>query len=228
MNETYIVDPDGDLFLLLVYSPGKPFAPWDHNGDNSLSSLDPSSGHAEFEAKVSSKHLALASLYFNAMLTGPWFEAENCVDGSRHIKLDQEEGFDPEALRILLDIIHGKTRRTPRFVELEILAKISVLADYFQCYEPLEIFVEVWVKKLSDSLPVLLHRDLIFWILISSVFHQKAIFEFATRIAILHGAGPMRTLTLPISLKIIGMFSIFSKGSLLTRKQKQSIITNKI
>lgn len=110
MNETYIVDPDGDLFLLLVYSPGKPFAPWDHNGDNSLSSSDPSSGHAEFEAKVLSKHLALASLYFNAMLTGPWFEAENCVDGSRHIKLEQEEGFDPEALRILLDIIYGKTR----------------------------------------------------------------------------------------------------------------------
>lgn len=208
MTEPYIVDPDGDLFLLLVYYPGKAFALWNQNDDASPSSLDSSSGYAEFEAKVSSKHLALASPYFNAMLTGPWLEAESRVDGSRYVKLDQEEGFDHEALGIVLDIIHGKTRRTPRFVELEMLAKISVLVDYFQCYEPLEIFVEVWAKELSDPLPALLDRDVVFWILISSVFHQKAIFESATRIAILHGASPMWTLTLPISVKIIRKFHV--------------------
>jgi hypothetical protein len=39
----------------------------------------------------------------------------------------QHDNFDPQALQILLHIIHGKTRMIPRFIDLEMMAKVAVL-----------------------------------------------------------------------------------------------------
>tara|TARA_R110002060_G_scaffold31897_3_gene42533 strand:- start:388 stop:744 length:357 start_codon:yes stop_codon:yes gene_type:complete len=114
------------------------------------------------------------------------------------------EGFDPSALKILLDIIHGKTRRVPRSLDLEMLAKVSVLVDDLECHEEVEIFVDIWLKDLPSSPPSEYNRDLILWILISSVFHRTALFNTATRTAILHSAGPIQSLELPVRSIIVG------------------------
>lgn len=162
-------------------------------------------GYNEFEAKVSSRHLALASYYFEAMLSGPWFEAVNCADGLRHVCLKNEKGFDPDALKILLNVIHGKNRIVPRSVDFEMLAKITVMVDYFQCHEALEVYINIWIEPFTGKpLPTSLSRDLVLWILISSVFNKPIILKSATKIAILHGAGPMPTIKLPIRSSIIG------------------------
>lgn len=53
------------------------------------------------------------------------------------------EGFDSSALKLLLDIIHGKARRVLRSLDLEMLAKVSVFLDDFECYEEVEVFMHI-------------------------------------------------------------------------------------
>ncbi|KXH56878.1 hypothetical protein CSAL01_06126 [Colletotrichum salicis] len=87
---------------------------------------------------VSSKHLALASRCFSAKLSGPWIEASvKHIDGCYHMDASD---WDPEALLILMHVIHGKTRSVPRQIDLEMLAKLAVLVDYYDCHEVIELY----------------------------------------------------------------------------------------
>lgn len=221
MCELYEVDPDGDLLIILPFS-NEAFAPWNDSDDREALperdpgveiSSPPSTTHEgnllasytsplPLHLKVSSKHLILASRHFRKMLTGNWGEANTIhEDGYRHVTL---EGFDPSALKLLLDIIHGKTRKVPRSLDLEMLAKVSVLVDDFECHEEVEVFSDIWLNHLQDSLATEYNRDLILWILISSVFRKSALFKSATRTAILHSTRPIQALGLPIRGIIIG------------------------
>ncbi|KAI1084797.1 hypothetical protein F5B20DRAFT_523238 [Whalleya microplaca] len=236
--ETYDVDPDGDLLIILPVLD-HPFAPWDSEKPKDLSEVDPAVGsasssdegnatpphdteealddsfatlhcsdHAEIESegghedvpdvrfKVSSKHLALASPRYRKMAAGPWLGATIIhPDGYHHWVL---EGFDKGALKILLDIIHGKTRKVPRSVDLEMLAKIAVLVDDLECHEEVEVFSNMWIRTLKKSLPKEYNRDLILWLLVSFVFDKPPLFKSITQTAILSSDNPIRTLNLPI------------------------------
>lgn len=221
MSESYDVDPDGDLKIVLSLSTS-PFAQW--KGDQELSPDDSNAdandikdAHLaaedsllgstpcqpiELRLKVSSKHLTLASRRFKKMLGGNWLEARTVhPDGCRHVNM---EYFDPAALKILMDIIHGRTRKVPRSVELELLAKIAVLVDDLECYEEVEVFSELWLGELKHSTPDDLSRDLVLWILISIVFRQLDLFQRTTRTAIMCGTGPFESLELPIPKSVIG------------------------
>lgn len=105
-----------------------------------------------------------------------------------------------------MDIIHGKNKKVPRAIDLEMLAKISVLADYFQCDESLEVWVQLWIKELVKSFLTSFNTDLVLWILVCSIFKHQSLFQSATQTAITDGTGPIRTLMLPISESIIGVF----------------------
>lgn len=224
MCESYEVDPDGDLLIILPSTEGA-FAPWNDPEDlealpdllesdpgvgiiSSPSTTDEGNLLASYTSpsplhlKVSSKHLILASRRFKKMLTGNWEEA-NIIhqDSCRHVTL---EGFDPSALKLLLEIIYGKTRKVPRSLDLEMLAKVSVLVDDFECHEEVEVFLDIWLSHLPKSLPTEYNRDLVLWILISSIFRQSAQFKSATRTAILHNTGPIQTLGLPVRSIIVG------------------------
>lgn len=47
-----------------------------------------------------------------------------------------------EALLSLMQIVNGRTRSVPGEVNLEMLAEIAVLVDYFDCLEAVEVFPE--------------------------------------------------------------------------------------
>jgi len=156
--------------------------------------------------KVSSKHLSLASRRFKIMLRGNWEEAKTVhEDGCRHVTLDS--GFDPGALKLLLDIIHGKTSKVPRSLNLEMLAKLSVLVDDFECYEEVDVFVDIWLDSLPISPPTEYGRDLVLWILVSSVFRKSELYKSTTRTAILRSTEPIQTLGLPVRGIIVGKSS---------------------
>lgn len=226
MIKSYDVDANGDLLIILP-STIEEFAPWNDSNDElttlpdslenestvkvvgshtAIDDAGPSSGNMEppyLQFKVSSKHLSLASRRFERMLTGNWEEAKTIhEDGYRHVTLDA--GFDPDALKLLLNIIHGKTRKVPRSLDLEMLAKLSVLVDDFECFEEVEVFVDIWLDKLPYSPPTEYSRDLVLWILVSSVFHKSELFESTTCAAIWHSTEPIETLGLPIRDIIVG------------------------
>jgi hypothetical protein len=160
--------------------------------------------HAEppgVEMRVSSRHLILASPYFKRMLNCDWEESKALqLQGCLRI---EEKDWDAGALQILMDIIHGRTRKVPKVISLETLAKIAVLVDYYECLEVVEIFSSMWMENLKSTMPETYSRDVMLWICISWSFRQSDMFQKATQIAIKHSTGPVQTMSLPIPERII-------------------------
>ncbi|XDG08578.1 hypothetical protein ABKA04_008193 [Annulohypoxylon sp. FPYF3050] len=145
---------------------------------------------------VSSKHLILASKYFENLFRGPWMEgAEVHSDGCRHVSA---EDWDEEALLILMKIIHGRNKDISRTISLEMYAKIAVLVDYYKCHEAVILWSDIWKTELLLAFPAEFGRDLVLWILITSVFEDGIWFKMATKIAINHGDNDLPTMNLPI------------------------------
>jgi hypothetical protein len=229
-------DPDGDLLITLEPST-EPFAPWPtERAEKTYSKKTPEKTTGKrprepepkdcLQVVVSSKVMTLVSARFKKMLTGPWKEATTVYpDGLRHVDM---EGFDKEAFMILLHIFHSNTSKVPRTMDVDQLAKIAVLVDDLQCHEAVVLWVEIWIKHCYESDeddgsccgPYCCHvyddRDLLLWILISSVFNQPDIFRHVTRVAILHSHGPIPTLGLSVRDKKVesGWFDGMGAGSL--------------
>jgi len=156
---------------------------------------------AEFAVnlRVSSKHLILASRYFKTALNGPWTQASS-PGCSRSIYAND---WDPEAFLILMSIIHGRNQQVPRVIGLELLAKIAVLVDYYDCHEAVEVFAEIWLRELRSQLPAQVGRELVLWLCVSWVFGYAEVFTFVTTTALQQSQEPLPTLGLPIT-EIIG------------------------
>ncbi|KFY29426.1 hypothetical protein V491_00034 [Pseudogymnoascus sp. VKM F-3775] len=149
----------------------------------------------EVKFRVSSSHLSLASPVFRIMLEGPL--KEGVLDGQSPRELFTSE-WDTEALRVLLNIIHGRHRAVPKSVSLETLGKIAILVDYYQCHEVTEVFVDLWLKALEKDFPTSYGRESTIWLFVSFVFSHSAIFEKTTELAIKESQGPVETMCLPI------------------------------
>jgi hypothetical protein len=85
--------------------------------------------------RLSSRHLALASPVFKSALTGGWKESVK-TEGELQIS---SQGWDVTALSIFLNAIHCQYRQVPRALELEMLAKVAVIVDYYAAHQALEI-----------------------------------------------------------------------------------------
>ncbi|KAK1990843.1 hypothetical protein LX36DRAFT_620201 [Colletotrichum falcatum] len=217
----HAVDPQGDVVLVLR-NPNAPFAVWKdsewvsrptpsevepvlltHSPDDPSEALSALLSHntnideePEIKFLLSSRHLILASRYFNTKLNGAWKEATpDPTDRRYHLEASD---WDPDALLVLMNVIHGRTRSVPRSIDCEMLAKIAVLVDYYDCHEVVEVFASMWVDALKNQLPSECGRDLVLWLLISYVFQQDDAFAQITKTAVVKGQGPMPTTNLPI------------------------------
>ncbi|PYI24569.1 hypothetical protein BO99DRAFT_448220 [Aspergillus violaceofuscus CBS 115571] len=139
------------------------------------------------DPEVSGKHLALASSYFKNMLRRTWKETtSHLATGPMEIAA---EGWDLEALLIVLQVLHCQNSQIPRKLSLETIAKIAVVADYYQCKEALGFFSQTWLDSLDQEPPSTYCRDLLLWIWISWFF------------------GRQNSLGLPIPGAIIGLIN---------------------
>ncbi|KAK4149057.1 hypothetical protein C8A00DRAFT_19216, partial [Chaetomidium leptoderma] len=163
----------------------------------------PLSEPSEIQLRVSSRHLILASPYFKAALNGPWREAASVsADCSQDV---YAYDWDPQAFLILMHIIHARNRQVPRLVSLELLAKIAVLVDYYECYEAVEVFAELWLQglKSQSQLPAQVNRELTLWLCVSWIFGDADVFTSVTSTALQQSQGPLPTLGLPIPERIV-------------------------
>ncbi|KIL84609.1 hypothetical protein FAVG1_12136 [Fusarium avenaceum] len=135
----------------------------------------------EIRMLVSGKHLALASSYFEKMFAGPYTEGKTNHSGLRQVIAND---WDPEAFNIILTIIHGYHRDVPRSLSLEMLAKLAMIVDYYQCHESVELYGDIWLANLESQIPTVYGRDCILCIFISCVFTQPEIFQKMTRLAL--------------------------------------------
>ncbi|KAI9375118.1 hypothetical protein BJX61DRAFT_495337 [Aspergillus egyptiacus] len=104
---------------------------------------------------------------------------------------------------LLLLIIHGRTRSVPRKVTVRTLTDIAVLVDYYECYEVVGVYSDMWIDGLQGRLPTWLCQDAWSWLFISWVFHKGDIFQKITEVIQYNCSGFFDTRGLPIPPPII-------------------------
>ncbi len=69
------------------------------------------------------------------------------------------------AFIILLHIVHGKTWKVPRELDLKMLAYVARLIDQYFLHEAVELFTKLWMDALlsSGKIPRSLTDDLSSW-----------------------------------------------------------------
>jgi hypothetical protein len=160
---------------------------------------------AEVSYYVSRRHLVSASSTLDRMISGAdWKEGnldEN--DGLYHVPA---QDWDSEALLYVLQILHLCNGQVPRTIPLEMLAKIAVLIDFYDCAEALELFTESWIEYLRVTAPVPSYfcRDLMLWMCIAWVLKLPQEFVQATTVAIRRDDQELSTLGLPIMICVGG------------------------
>lgn len=97
---------------------------------------------------VSSQILQLASKYFNSLFSGPWTESQATQRGEcPHIPLKDD---DPDAMEIILSILHFRSSETYESLEPEMLAKVARHSDKYQCNLPLRPWISQWVRNVRE------------------------------------------------------------------------------
>ncbi|KAI1419124.1 hypothetical protein F5Y12DRAFT_779526 [Xylaria sp. FL1777] len=151
--------------------------------------------------QASSAHLRLGSRYFEKALDGRFHESHSSSNGLQQI---DAEGWDIEALLIVMQIVHGQNRHVPRSLDLEMLVKVAAIVDYYQFHEILEPFSEIWRLRTKDSwIADITSQNLIPLLFVSWVLGWPEEFKAVTKIAQTRSKRPLSPLGLPIPERII-------------------------
>lgn len=154
--------------------------------------------------RLSSSHLALASGYFKRMFSGDWKEKESLAYG-KPMEINAQD-WNPVALLILMNIIHGRTRVVPRKVQLPLLLDIATLVDYYKCLEAIEIVLEIWLDEpmIKSAQEKFLEPTTLTWAWAAYVFQRPILFRETTRLILLHSKNPLDPGQYPIPQLMIG------------------------
>ena len=218
------LDPKGDTILVLR-NANAPFAVWDDPKRENVASqaaasettqiaesssqdettTDPPAPQPEpphIHFRLSSRHLILASRYFEKMMEGPWSES-GTIPSFESPRIVYADDWDEQVLLILMKIVHGRSREVPRKLDLEVMAKFAVLVDYYQCLEITDIYVETWLRRLPKISGVY-DRQLILRLAVSWIIPEKNALGDIAQVIVNQCTGPIRTLDLPIPQAVVG------------------------
>ncbi|KID63607.1 uncharacterized protein G6M90_00g064680 [Metarhizium brunneum] len=219
-EQTFELDPQGDV-LLVLRRPNLQHLDWgqadEHATDEHGYSTDQDE-EKEVRFRLSSRHLSLASPVFNTMLSGGWKESTISPQQpgtTSNEKIDKNDAalplryeitateWDVNVFILLMNILHGHHREVPYSVDIETLARFSVLVDYYDCHEITEFFANIWIEYLQLSLPTAYGRDSTIWLFVSWVFSSENIFKQMTRLAMTDSQGPLETVCLPLPPELL-------------------------
>ncbi|KAK5204189.1 hypothetical protein LTR41_010161 [Exophiala xenobiotica] len=185
-----IFDPDGDVVLILggasvsnasITDDTLPEENNEAEGPVPCQQHDETKSSDTFEAKVSSKHLILASRVFRAMFNGNFREA---------VELHKQEvskvplpDDNPDAMVVLLNIVHGLNKQVPRKIGETLFLDIVTLIDKYEVHEAAYLFTDIWFEDLkwTEKTP----PNLFDWIYICWVLTKASEFTNLTGTAIL-------------------------------------------
>ncbi|CAF3451611.1 unnamed protein product [Fusarium graminearum] len=158
-------------------------------------------GQVEIRMLVSGTHLVLASSYFEKMFSGPFVEGN--ADHRSGLRQVTASDWDPKAFNIVLTVIHGYHRDVPRSLDLEMLAKVAMIVDYYECHEIFELYAEIWIGRLQSEVPTVYGRDCILCLFISWVFSQPEMFQAMTQLALRYSGKIIEAGDIPIPSNIL-------------------------
>ncbi|KAE8411025.1 hypothetical protein BDV36DRAFT_289090 [Aspergillus pseudocaelatus] len=159
-----------------------------------------------FSIQVFAKHLILASPIFKKILTGGWKESITYLQkGTVEITA---ESWDLEALLILLRAIHCQHYQVPRKLTLEMLAKVAVIADYYDCKEAVYIWSTIWINALEEKIPKTYSEDLPQWLWVSWAFQLPDQFKESTSTVMSWSDGWINSPGFPIPAEVMEAMNI--------------------
>ncbi|KAE8420258.1 hypothetical protein BDV36DRAFT_306976 [Aspergillus pseudocaelatus] len=156
------------------------------------------------QIRASSKHLTLACPQFKRTLQHG-FQEGNELKSKGYLTIPVQD-WPALPFLILTMIIHGRTRTVPREVSLERLAEIALLVDYYECYETVEVFSEMWINALAE-IPFASVSDAEKWLFVSWVFQQNTIFETSSKYLQLRYRTNFATIQFPFPSSVRGKFT---------------------
>ncbi|UZP40216.1 hypothetical protein NXS19_008032 [Fusarium pseudograminearum] len=160
---------------------------------------------------VSGKHLELASPIFKTMLTGPFIEGNADSSGVRRITASD---WDPQAFYIVLSIMHGYHRDVPRSISFDLLVKVAMIVNYYDCLESVEVYTDMWLKTFESELPEVYGRDCILYLFLSWVFSRPIMFQRMTQLALRHSQKVIEAEDFPLPADIIEAIDISRQSAL--------------
>ncbi|KAH7308507.1 hypothetical protein B0I35DRAFT_360905 [Stachybotrys elegans] len=155
---------------------------------------------SEIQMRVSSRHLCLASPYFEKMLSGTWKESTSNQEGLYKISVSD---WNVEALLIVFNIIHGHNRNVPRSIGLEMLAEVAAIVDYFDCREAVDPFHDIWIQSLKGQIPKSYGKDSTLWLSISWVFFRMDVMNKMAQLTLMNCTKTPQTMDLPFPPTLI-------------------------
>ncbi len=154
--------------------------------------------------RVSSKHLALASPVLNEAVQST--HIQSYISEKRSLRKIPLSGDDPEALLLLLRLMHVQFKHVPREVDLRILTQIATLVDKYELLEITHLSAGGWLSGIKYTIPTELNNDLLAWLFIAEVLEEKAIFQQVRNVAIRESKGLLNAPGLHIPGQILGTF----------------------
>ncbi|OJJ03100.1 hypothetical protein ASPVEDRAFT_84563 [Aspergillus versicolor CBS 583.65] len=219
----YTFDPQGDVTLVLDNAPNGLPARLDDLRLSPGGSSYFSSGTTFkiLRIQASSKHLALACPYFSRMLRSKFSEGAQ-LQSQGNVEINIHEPRVPSFV-LLMCIVHCRMQHVPTVVPLSTLSDMAALVDYYECYDAVGVFADLWIRALENQLPTAPEltrpasyydrsrndqensiRNALNWVLISWVFYKKDIFQKMTQYLQDHSVSQIITNGLPIPAAIIG------------------------
>ncbi|KAI8199026.1 hypothetical protein K4K52_009235 [Colletotrichum sp. SAR 10_76] len=101
--------------------------------------------------RVCSNVLSAASPYFESLLVVPTFSEAIKVQNGQRPDIHLEENHYPDAMEVMLSILHYRMRRQWDMVTPEELATIAICADQYRCVEALKAQIGQWLVAQPKS-----------------------------------------------------------------------------
>ncbi|THV45185.1 hypothetical protein BGAL_0519g00020 [Botrytis galanthina] len=182
-----IVDPDGDLILLLnptIPKSSKSDGSPPTNPEASKTTNDDLSTELQMicslENKKSETSLHQPTPFYSDHILGNFREAITLkTAGKLELPLPDD---DPAAMKILINIIHGRISMVPLKIELNSFSQMAVLVDKYQCREVVQLLPPVWKNGLSHTLSEGRWVNIVQWVCIAWQFELEDEFRIATQI----------------------------------------------
>ncbi|KAK3335191.1 hypothetical protein B0T19DRAFT_470503 [Cercophora scortea] len=175
MTPLYEIAPEADLLLIIPpYTPPSP------------SGGAPTQG---LRLKLSSAHLSLASRAFRTKLQQKHSKQS---DNRTHLSLPATGEFDPRAVTIVMNALHGRGSKVPRTLEggVEILASIAKVVETFGVLEAVAVYADRWIDGLvAKGLPREFGREAVLWVYATRVFRRAEVFREITAVVAAGAVG---------------------------------------
>lgn len=93
--------------------------------------------------------------------------------------------FDPSAIEIVLNLVHGRIRNTPRAPSISLLYDLARFCHYLECVPAIQPFATSWIDRTKHVVMGLttLRSDTMKWIFIPYVFRHEDLFRHMTALA---------------------------------------------